>query len=99
MSEKTFKLLAQVSSANTAAIKLVLEKTIGENGSVQSLGEGFQVNADLRGECARDLNRKLLSELRKVEKKTRMRSQWTCEGITEKFFDYALKSTKRTGEK
>ena len=99
MPEKIFKLSAQINSANTAVIKLVLENAIGKEGSVKSSGDGFQVSAELRGECARDLNRKLLSELRRAEKKTRMRSQWTCEGTIEKFFDYALKSTKKTGEK
>jgi hypothetical protein len=37
----------------------------------------------------------LLSELRRVEKKTSIRSEWTAEGTTEKFFDYALKQTKK----
>jgi hypothetical protein len=37
----------------------------------------------------------LLTELRKAEKKTRLRSEWVSEDTAEKFFDYALKQTKK----
>lgn len=94
MSEKRFKLFAKISSADPSAIKPVLEHAI-KNGSIKPVNEGFEVNAELRGESARELNRLLLSELRKVEKKTRIRSEWTSEGTTEKFFDYAFKGTKK----
>jgi hypothetical protein len=40
----------------------------------------------------------LLSELRKAEKKTRIRSEWTSEDTTEKFFDYSLKQTKKVNQ-
>ena len=95
MTEKKYKLKCQVGSDNPAAVKTVLEKAIGKNGSVKPSGDGFEVNAELKGESARDLNRTLLSEMRRAEKKTRLRSEWTCEGITEKFFDYGSKSTKK----
>ncbi len=94
MPEKKFKLFAKVSSANLSAIKPVLEQAI-KNGSIKPFSEGFEVNAELKGESARDLNRLLLSELRRVERKTRMRSEWTSEGTTEKFFDYAFKGAKK----
>jgi hypothetical protein len=36
----------------------------------------------------------LLSALRKVEKRTTLRAEWTSEdGNTERFFDYVLKKT------
>jgi hypothetical protein len=95
MPEKKFKLSANVSSSNPSAIKSVLERTVGSNGSIKPTGDGFEVKAEFKGESARDLNRMLLSELRKAEKRTRLRSEWTCEGTTEKFFDYALKQTKK----
>lgn len=95
MTEKKFKLKCQVSSNSPEAVKPVLMKVIGKNGSIKLLDDGFEVNAELRGESARDLNRSLLSDMRKAEKKTRLRSEWTCEGVTEKFFDYGLKSTKK----
>jgi hypothetical protein len=89
--EKKFKLSANVSSSNPSAIKPVLERIVGSNGSIRPTSDGFEVNAEFKGESARDLNRMLLSELRKAEKRTRLRSLWTCEGTTEKYFDYALK--------
>ena len=98
MSEKKFKLSARVSSATPSAIKTVLERIIGNNGSIKPTADGFEVNAEIKGESARDLNRMLLSELRKAEKKTRIRSEWTSEDTTEKFFDYSLKQTKKVNQ-
>jgi hypothetical protein len=98
VSEKKFKLSALVSSANPSAIKGNLERIIGENGSIKPTSDGFEINAEIKGESARDLNRMLLSELRKAEKKTRIRSEWISEGIAEKFFDYALKQTKKVSQ-
>ena len=95
MPEKKFRLFATVSSANPSAIKSVLERVLGSSSSIKPASDGFEVNSELKGESARDLNRMLLSELRKVEKRTRLRSEWTCEETTEKFFDYALKQTKK----
>ena len=95
MPEKKFKLSANVSSSNPSAIKSVLERIVGSNGSIKPTSDGFEVKAEFKGESARDLNRVLLSELRKAEKRTRLRSEWTCEGTAEKFFDYALKQTKK----
>jgi hypothetical protein len=95
LSEKKFKLSARISSANPSAIKPVLERIIGKDGSIKPTADGFEVNAEFRGESARDLNRMILSELRKAEKKTRIRSEWASVDTTEKFFDYALKQTKK----
>jgi hypothetical protein len=98
VSEKKFKLSARVSSATPSAIKPVLERIIGNNGSIKPTDDGFEVNAEFKGESVRNLNRILLSELRKAEKKTRIRTEWTIEGTTEKFFDYAHKQTKKTSQ-
>ena len=99
MSEKKFKLSARISSANPSAIKPVLEQIIGKDGSIKPTTDGFEVNAEFKGENARDLNRMLLSELRRAEKKTRIRSEWTSEDTTEKFFDYAHKQTIKANQK
>ena len=98
MSEKKFKLSAKVSSATPSAIKPVLERIIGNNGSIKTTADGFEINAEFKGESARDLNRMLLSELRKAEKKTRLRSEWTSEDTAEKFFDYSLRQTKKVNK-
>ena len=48
----------------------------------------FAVEAEIEGASARELNRPLLSALRKVEKRTTLRAQWTSEdGTIESFFD------------
>jgi hypothetical protein len=95
MVEKTFKLSAHISSDNPLAIKPVLERIIGNEGTVKPTGEGFEVNAELNGESARDLNRMLLSEMRKAEKKTRIRAEWTSGNTIERFFDYVPKTSAR----
>jgi len=97
--EKKFKLFAQISSANPSSVKPVLERFIGKEGLIKPITDGFEVNAEFKGESARDLNRMLLTEIRKVEKKTRLRAQWTCNDTVEKFFDYSLKQTKKISEK
>lgn len=98
MPNKKFKLNARISSENSSAIKPVIEQVIGKAGSIKPTADGFEVQAELEGTSARDLNRTLLSELRRAEKKTRLRAEWTCDGTIEKFFDYAQKSQSNTKE-
>lgn len=48
------------------------------------------------GGSAKELNRTLLSELRRAEKKTRLRAEWASDnGTTQRFFDYVLKKTSK----
>jgi hypothetical protein len=95
MVEKRFTLSARISSDNPPAIKPVLEQIIGNRGIIKPTGEGFEVNTELGGESARDLNRMLLSEMRKVEKRTRIRSEWTSGDTIERFFDYVPKGIQK----
>lgn len=90
-----FKLSACISSDNPSAIKPVLERIIGNGGTIKPMSDGFEVNAELDGVSARDLNRMLLSEMRKVERKTRIRAEWTLGNTIEKFFDYVPKTTRK----
>ncbi len=95
MPNQYFKLSARVSSSNPQAIRPVLENLITQ-GSVQEVKDEFQVEAMMEGESARELNRFLLSSLRRIEKRTRLRAAWTSDdGITQRFFDYVLKSTSK----
>jgi hypothetical protein len=41
----------------------------------------------MTGEGARELNRALLSEPGKVERRTRLRAVWTANGVDRRFFD------------
>ncbi len=97
MSVKIYKLKAQVSSNNPKSVLQVVKRFVGGKGEVVFNGELIEMNAELEGESAKDLNRSLLSEMRKIEKKTRLRAEWTSNNITEKFFDYVSKSVKESG--
>ena len=70
---------------------------MGTRGTIKSTGDGFEVEAKLTGASARELNRQLLSDLRQAEKRTRLRSEWTSGGTTERFFDYVPKGTRGPG--
>jgi len=56
-------------------------------------GDEFVVAAEMEGASAKELNRMLLSALRKAEKRTTLRTEWTSGDTTERFFDYVLKKT------
>lgn len=88
-----FHLKASVSSDRPAAVKSVLEQRL-PGARLEPLPDGFAFETDLEGPSARDLNRSLLTALRAVEKKTRLRSEWTSGTVTEKFFDYVPKGVK-----
>lgn len=94
MTQRTFKLTATVSSDSPAAVEPVLRQVIGEKGKIKPIESGFQVEASLEGESARELNRMLLTELRRAEKRTRLRAEWTSDAV-EKFFDYVPKGTRK----
>jgi hypothetical protein len=96
MPNRYFKLRARVSSSNPQAIRPVLENLI-PSGRLQEVEEEFLVEAGMKGESVKELNRSLLSALRRVEKRTRLRAEWTSDdGITQRFFDYVLKSTSKS---
>ena len=92
--EKRFRLSARVSSARPDAIRPVLERMLSPT-ALEPTEDGFTVRADLRGTSARDLNRALLTELRREERRTRLRAEWTSEGVTERFFDYVPKAVRK----
>lgn len=94
----SFKLEARVNSGNPGAIQKVLESFVGSNGSVKRAEDekgGYLVEGRITGSSAKELNRQLLSALRKVEKKTTLRAEWTSGDETERYFDYVLKKKER----
>jgi hypothetical protein len=95
MAQMKLRLSAHVNSDNPPAIKPVLEQIVADKGTIRQTDQGFDVEAELEGESARALNRLILSELRRAEKRTRMRAEWTSGDTVEKFFDYALKGTRK----
>jgi hypothetical protein len=92
MAERKFSLVARISTDNPTAINIALRKAVPQ-GVIEETGEHeFLVKAEFVGENARELNRSLLSELRRVEKRTRLRAEWTSGNTTERFFDYVPKA-------
>ena len=97
MAKRRFTLDAAVDSDQPGAIEPVLEKLVGIGLIEGGRGPGeFHVKARVEGESAKDLNRSLLTKLRRAEKRTRLRAEWTADdGTVYRFFDYVLKKTSR----
>jgi hypothetical protein len=94
MVNKQFSLVAHISTASPAKTEQVIAELVGRS-SIQRTGDGFTVTAEMTGESARELNRTLLSALRRVERKTRLRAEWTSGQTTERFFDYVSKGMRK----
>ena len=94
MPKKTFTLTARISTENPKAVKPVLEELLPKE-SITATDEGFSVQATMHGESARELNKTLLSALRRVERKTRLRAEWKSGNTTERFFDYVPKGIQK----
>ena len=91
----TFKLHARVARADAETIRQALAE-LTARGSVAAQGDEFAIEAEAEGESAKELNRRLLSALRKIHKRATLRAQWTSSGnVTESYFDYVLKKTIR----
>ena len=95
VASRRFVVVARISSSNLLAVKSVLKQLI-KTGHVKETKDGFIVEAEMAGDSAKELNRSLLSALRRAEKKTRLRAEWTSDdGTTQRFFDYVLKKTTK----
>jgi len=93
MPESRFRLAAVVSGANLPAVRPVLEG-LSPHLTIAPSGDSLQVDGELLGSSAQDLNRNLLSSMRRVEKRTRLRAEWTApDGTRYRYFDYVLKQT------
>lgn len=69
-----FKLKARINRSDAGTIRQALDQ-LGANGSVTKAGEEFVVEAEMDGASTKELNRTLLSALRKVEKRTTLRAE------------------------
>ena len=86
------RLNGEVSSENLSAIQPLLTQIAG--GQVTANVAGLHVEGAMEGTDARDVNRRLLSALRRIEKRTRLRAEWTAGDTTYRFFDYVPKSER-----
>ena len=92
-----FHLSARVSSDRPGAIKPVLRQRI-PSGTVRREGTEFVADSSWEGASAKDMNRALLSELRRAEKRTRLRAEWTSpDGTVERYFDYVRTQVRPPG--
>lgn len=88
-----FSLVGDVSSDDPAAIRPVLAQMVGR-AAVTEVGGGLHVEGVMDGTDAREVNRRLLSAMRRAERRTRLRAEWTGGGQIYRFFDYVPKSTR-----
>ncbi len=72
-----FRLNGDVSSENLAAIGPLLAQLL--DGQVTPTQDGLHIDGVMEGDDARDVNRRLLSALRRVERRTRLRAEWTAD--------------------
>lgn len=91
-----FSFVATVSTDSPDLIRSVLETLIGNTQFKEVGGSEFRIETEKEGPSARELNRELLSTLRKVERKTRLRAEWTSGGTIERYFDYVLKKRAKS---
>ncbi len=87
MAVERFKLIAEISTSDPLMIESVLSRLIGVNGMIRT-DSGFKIRTTFLGTSAERLNRALLSNLRRVDKNTTMRSEWISSESTERFINY-----------
>ena len=87
MSNATYAFVADIGTQNPERIEPILVNFIGVDGILRT-DYGFRVRSTIEGPNARELNRKLLSLLRRVEQNARLEAEWTHNGTTERFVDY-----------
>jgi hypothetical protein len=69
------QLCARISTEGPKLIKPVLKEILPKR-KITSRDEGFLINATMQGKNVRELNLSLLSALRRIERKTSLRSEW-----------------------
>ena len=69
-----FKLKARINRSDEETIRQAFDQ-LAAKASVRKEGDEFVVEAETEGTSAKELNRMLLSALRKVEKRTTLRAE------------------------
>jgi hypothetical protein len=93
-----FQLRGRVDTDDPAAIRPLLEAIVRRHsGTLRDSAGGFEIEGKWDGSSARELNRDLLTELRRTVKRTRLRAEWSSSGAIERFFDYVPKGTRTPG--
>jgi hypothetical protein len=85
-------LMADVSSEALPAVEVALRQLA--HAMITRTAGGLHVEASLPDGSPRELNRQVLSALRRIERSTRWRAEWTTAWVTHRFFDYVPKGTR-----
>lgn len=88
-----FELNGEVRSQSPNRVHAALKELLPE-ARIEETELGLSVHAQVPGQSAQELNRTLLSALRKVERRTTVRAEWTSSGMVERFFDYVFKGSR-----
>jgi hypothetical protein len=95
VAEAQVLLVAEVSSESLPDVERALRELV--TGVITRSPSGLHVEASMADGNPRDLNRDILSALRRVERRTRWRAEWTTNGTTFRFFDYVPKGDRPAG--
>jgi predicted RNA binding protein with dsRBD fold (UPF0201 family) len=90
---RRFDLDAEVRSASPQEVLAALHDLFPD-ATIETTETGLRVRVQLEGETARDLNRAVLSALRRVERRTTLRAEWSSGATVERFFDYVPKGIR-----
>ena len=93
MDVRHFLLAAQIRTTERSAVQVVLADLIPQS-VITTTEEGLHVEGEMEGTSARDLNRLVLSAVRRIDRRATLRAEWTTAGVTERFFDYVPKGTR-----
>jgi predicted RNA binding protein with dsRBD fold (UPF0201 family) len=91
-----FDLDADVRSANPQEVLAAL-RDLFPDAAIETTETGLRVRAQIEGETARVLNRAVLTALRRAERRTTLRAEWTSGTTVERFFDYVPKGIRARG--
>jgi predicted RNA binding protein with dsRBD fold (UPF0201 family) len=90
---RRFDLDGDVRSASPQEVLAAL-RDLFPDATIETTETGLRVRVQLEGESARDLNRAVLSALRRVERRTTLRAEWSGGRTVERFFDYVPKGVR-----
>ncbi len=87
MSNASYAFVADIGTKEPERLEPILVNFLGVDGILRT-DYGFRVRSTVEGPNARELNRKLLSLLRRAEQNATLEAEWTYNGTTERFVDY-----------
>ena len=89
------RLVARIRTDDREGLRPTLDDVVRRHAGTCEVGpDGFGVRLTWEAPSARDANRALLNELRRVVRRTRLRAEWTHGSTVERFFDYVPKGVR-----